>query len=304
MVERKNILVLPAEGTIATEVTACLRYEKSVRLILLDNDTANLDAVILLPGAPSHEGTNHIPVIDWSTGADAQADTGDTYACYTSRDGKLIYCATLAFKGGEVSLQPATAKVRAAATGLSHKPGCWTLTPEPEGGYRRLEGLDAQSLRLHRLFGANLILLSLFEAFGQPVALLPAPANTLQLARGGEIVVPQGPVFLDLDDTLLVHGAPHDGFGAFMQRADAAGVAIHLITRHFREPEITLREHGIDPGCFARIHWLTDGTPKSDMVRAHGGTAFIDDSFKERREVAMALAIPTFAADMLAALRF
>lgn len=304
MVERKNILVLPAEGTIATEVTACLRYEKSVRLILSDEAAANPDAVILLPGAPFYQTVGDIPVIDWRAWTDAQVPSDGTYTCYTSHAGDLIYCAALDFKGDEVSLRPAKDTVRAAAAGLSHRPGCWSLIPEQEGEYRRQESVDACSLRLHRLFGANLILLSLFEAFGQPVALLPAPANTLQLARGGEIVVPPGPVFLDLDDTLLVHGAPHDGFGAFIQRADAACVPVHLITRHFREPEITLREYGIDPGCFAGIHWLTDGTPKSGTIRAHGGAAFIDDSFKERREVTMALAIPTFAPDVLGALRF
>jgi hypothetical protein len=157
-------------------------------------------------------------------------------------------------------------------------------------------------LTLHRLFGVNLLALSLFEAGGHPVAVIPPLGHHVRAsAEGLSIGLDQtGPVFLDLDDTLLVHGEVHDGGRAFLARAKAQRLPVHLVTRHFQAPEKTLAAHGIDAGQFARIHWLTDGTPKSKVIEAAGGALFVDDSFKERREVREALGIPVFAPDVLA----
>ena len=336
MVERRNILLVPADAPMGAEVIAALRHEKSLRLILLpERETlpAIPGATCLPPASPEctlasliaeHEvaavlvleepwetraraivSDRDMPVIALSHLPSGAVDMDEVFTCYTSRTGELLHCASVLADGETVRLSPASEEIRALAASHGSAHGGWTLGRTSGGEVTCHTGIVPHDWHLHRLFGVNLVLLAIFEAFGHPVSVLPPGATSLTGAPGqAGITLDTDTVFLDLDDTMLVHGALHDALEAFLARTHEAGVAVHLVTRHYREPLTTLKEHGFDPARFAEIHWLTDGTPKSKVIARYDGAVFVDDSFKERREVAETLGIPVFAPDLLGYFRF
>jgi len=330
VVERKNILVVPADCAAAREVIAALRYEKSAQLVLLPQNRGlgsvpgaislspmlepdadalaaqlkgSIDAAFVFDDSWRACLTAlGVPVLGDGAAAPAAAEDR-AHACYTTQSGKTIYCASVAFTDvGQGRHSPAApdvlARVQAAAQQRGLR-GAWCFAP---GTDTEVSPLSHEALALHRLFGVNLLALSLFETGGHPVDVIPPLGHRVHaMAQGLSIELDkEGPVFLDLDDTLLVHGAVHDDGRGFLARAQGRGLPVHLVTRHFQEPVKTLAAHGIDARQFADIHWLTDGTPKSAVIAGAGGALFIDDSFKERREVRDALGIPVFAPDVLA----
>lgn len=340
MVERKNILVVPADCAAARVVIDALKYEKSAQLVLqpqhqtpkpvpgaiclppMEKPSREIAASLLARGvdlvfvfdagwrdclAPyaEEQGIPLLPAAAPSLPVPGGAAPA-SHACYTNQSGEVIYCAAIAFSGeGSGRHSVASPHIVAQAKGLAQRyslRGGWCFTPDMAPEAASITLTPSESWTLHRLAGVNLAALSLFEAGGHPVGVIPPLGqHVLASAEGFTIGLDRpGTIFLDLDDTLLVHGDVHDAGLDFLARATAQGAPVHLITRHFQEPEKTLAVHGIDTRLFAHIHWLTDGTPKSRVIAAHQGAMFIDDSFKERREVRDALGIPVFAPDVLA----
>lgn len=185
--------------------------------------------------------------------------------------------------------------------------GAWFFQARQDAaGQPRLLEVAARlggSSSLFRCQGVNFALLSAFDAFDHDVAINP---NTYPieldraLSNRYRIDIDYGHVFVDLDDCLLLQGRINYQLIAFLHKAISEGKGITLITRHYRHPESTLREHRIAQ-LFDRVIHLAGNERKSDYID-RSDAILIDDSFAERLDIAQNAGIPVFAPDMVEAL--
>jgi hypothetical protein len=75
------------------------------------------------------------------------------------------------------------------------------------------------------------------------------------------------------------------------------GISLHLLTRHARSVDTTLKRFRLE-GLFDEIIHLKAGEPKSDSIR-HRDAIFLDDSYAERKDVHEKKGIPVFAPDAI-----
>jgi len=194
----------------------------------------------------------------------------------------------------------------------------------------------AGSMALFRFVGVNLPLLSIYEAFRRPVEILPldeavsdykldimdkAYVNRLAV-RGLETY---RAVYVDLDDTLVRHGAQrlNTRLVRFLYQCVDRDMRIVLITRSkARDPTKILERYRLKQ-LFDRILHLTDPAatksrailsdmeehllPEDTSCAEHDDNVssraiFIDDSFRERRDVLRNVKIPVFDCSMISAL--
>jgi hypothetical protein len=127
---------------------------------------------------------------------------------------------------------------------------------------------------------------------------------------------PLAALYVDLDDTLLVplsisgsspcenkppNRDANPGVMAVLYEARAAGVPVHLITRHAGNVHDTLAGACICKALFASIHHLTKGERKGACIRERPA-ALLDDSFRERAD-AGAAGVHAFDVDTIELLR-
>ncbi|WP_417451981.1 hypothetical protein [Kordiimonas sp.] len=242
--------------------------------------------------------------------AAAEGDNGDpTYLCFTDRQGGLVYCGLVERSpcGTRLSHVSATTKVRDAAAALAGQRelrGAWAMSMAGDrSGESRLVAVTPAALAAHRLFGANLTLLALFDMQEKPVSVLPAMLSQARFLDDKPFILGAWKtVYLDLDDTLIVHGKVHSWGIRFLENARKHQIKVRLITRHYQQPERTLADFAIPPSYFDQIIWLENGEPKSSVMTTEETAIFIDDSFKERQEVMRERNLPAFAPDLLPAL--
>jgi putative alpha-1,2-mannosidase len=75
------------------------------------------------------------------------------------------------------------------------------------------------------------------------------------------------------------------------------GKKIVLVTRHANDLAVTLAQHRLT-NLFDDVFHLREEEPKSRYITSKDAI-FIDDSFRERKEVARVCGIPTFDCSML-----
>jgi carbamoyl-phosphate synthase large subunit len=161
----------------------------------------------------------------------------------------------------------------------------------------------AGTMAVSRLRGVNLPLLSLFDSFGVPVQIRDSGRDIRvdrALAERVEPVLKPTRIYVDLDDTLIVRGRVNEALLMALAALRVRRVPIEVVTRHKADPIATLSDFGVS--CFFdAVHHLQAGQPKSSVVHDPGGV-FIDDSFSERQEVALASGIPVLDCSMLSLL--
>ena len=163
----------------------------------------------------------------------------------------------------------------------------------------------AGTMALHRIQGINFTLMALFEADGQSVATLGNSFDAeieRALINRYNLSLTYSCLYLDLDDTLIVHEKLNLAIVQLVYQCVKKNVSVKLITRHYRDPSITLAEFKLHAALFDEIIWITDqSVPKSRHMNVKNAI-FIDDSFQERRQVASALGITVLAPDSAEAL--
>lgn len=154
----------------------------------------------------------------------------------------------------------------------------------------------AGAMAYYRVQGINFPLLTVYEALRRPFVVQPQPVPGLVLERAlqnrYQHGLSYGSVYMDLDDTLLVHGEVNTQLARFIFQCVNRSVAVVLLTRHAQDLPATLQRHRL-AGLFDEIVHLRRGEPKSSAIR-RPDAIFIDDSFRERAEVASLLGIRTF----------
>lgn len=183
--------------------------------------------------------------------------------------------------------------------------GAWffQMKADEAGVYRLLEveARIAGTMCLNRVAGVNFALLSLLIHSGKPFEIR---ANT------GDVVVDRALinryrhnydyqiVYVDLDDTLVVHGKVNVQLVSFLYQAINEGKQVVLISKSLEsDKEAFLRNYRLQ-GLFDEIIWLAETDSKADVIGTQKAI-FIDDSFSQRLEVSEKCGIPTFDPSMI-----
>lgn len=159
----------------------------------------------------------------------------------------------------------------------------------------------AGAMAAHRVQGINFPLLSLMEQDGLNLRIQRNP-GTVELDRSlrnrYRHDIEFGALYIDLDDTLILHGEVHLEALKLIFQCINARKPVTLLTRHALDIEKTLKQHRLH-GLFDRVIHITDGSMKSAHIQRDGHPIFVDDSFSERQEVRNTLGIPTFDLSMI-----
>jgi hypothetical protein len=152
----------------------------------------------------------------------------------------------------------------------------------------------------HRMMGVNLPLLSLFDAIGRDVEIFENPYSLSmdrQLLSHYKLDYQFRSVYVDLDDTIVVGGRTNHQLLAVLYKFKSEFKEIVLVTRHFakygEQSQALLKAHYVDPRLFDRIIEVSADQRKSAHV-PQASAILIDDSFSERRDVALHSGVPVF----------
>lgn len=238
-----------------------------------------------------------------------------TVDCVSDGEGHLLHAAArrrariksgISVRTEPAPADPAVQAMAAAISGELRLKGGWffQVRRDAAGAPKLLEVAPriAGSMGLSRMRGINYPLLTAYAHLGRPFSVLAQDwPLVLDRALGNRYRtgLEYARVYLDLDDTLLVRGAPEPMLMALLYQWSARKVPVVLLTRHAGVPEETLARHHISQGLFERIVHLRDGSPKSAAIAAGEPAIFIDDAFRERAEVAAARGIPVFDVDAM-----
>lgn len=93
-------------------------------------------------------------------------------------------------------------------------------------------------------------------------------------------------IYIDLDDTILLpNGSLNHDLVSCLTLARNQGIPLILITRHSGDlKQALIPLHSVLQ--FDEVCWIRDGQPKSSYINSDNFFLFIDDSFRERLEVA------------------
>lgn len=182
--------------------------------------------------------------------------------------------------------------------------GAWSFQPAINGTAGGITPYFTPEMGLYRALGVNFLLLMLHEARGNKIKALPvtACAKWSEKTKSVSVVLEYENVFLDLDDTLIIQGSINDTAIAFVYHCQAKKIPVYLVTRHYRDPAITLCEFGIAENLFEDIIWIQDGKPKSSFMKNKQMPLFIDDAFSERLAVSSQTDIPCLPPEAIEAL--
>jgi len=164
------------------------------------------------------------------------------------------------------------------------------------------------SSSLFRAQGINFALMSLFDAFGIPVAILRNNYDVEMdraLDNKYKLSVKYSEVFVDFDDCVYLEKQfVNDALMAFLYRCVNRGIKVTLLSRHddvkLGKLDDLLGKLRIGQ-VFDRIIHLDPSQKKIDYID-NTDSIFIDDSFAERKAVADKFHIPVFSVDMVEAL--
>ncbi|SNY79680.1 ATP-grasp domain-containing protein [Enterobacter sp. CC120223-11] len=158
----------------------------------------------------------------------------------------------------------------------------------------------AGTMALNRVRGVNFPLLSLYEhqniAFTLP-ALLPVERISRALSNRYRSDITFSHVYVDFDDTLIIHQKLCLPLIAFLYQCVNEGIPLSLLTRHRGDIYQQLNKWRLTT-LFDRVYHLTEQDKKSSYI-TEPDAIFIDDSFRERDEVHRSCGIYTFDISML-----
>ncbi len=164
------------------------------------------------------------------------------------------------------------------------------------------------SSSLFRAQGINFALMSIFDAFGIPVAILRNGYDVEMdraLDNRYKLGLKYKEVFVDFDDCIYLEKQfVNDALMAFLYRCVNNGIKVTLLSRH-DDVKLGKLDDLLDNlrirQVFDRIIHLDPSQKKIDFID-NTDSIFIDDSFAERKAVADKFHIPVFSLDMVEAL--
>lgn len=156
---------------------------------------------------------------------------------------------------------------------------------------------------LFRNLGVNFALLSVFDAFGHEVQILPnnyTIALDRALSNRYKIGIDFSHVYVDFDDCIIVNEQINTELILFLYKSINEKKKIILITKHAKNLDRSLEKFRLRSLFDEIIHLKSDEEKWRYVTNLH--SIFIDDSFKERRDVYKNLKIPVFSPDAVESL--
>jgi len=235
-----------------------------------------------------------------------------TIDCFTNGAGDLLYCEgrtrTRISNGISVRSEPVEdRRFRTLAEAINNTieiRGAWffQVKARSDGELVLMEIAPriAGTMGVSRARGANLPLLSLFDALDMPVSILQndykvTTDRSLQSRYSHNLSYDR--VYLDFDDTVLSNGTVNTQVMAFVFQCRNKHVPVSLITRHAADLQETLGQFCLER-VFDELIWLRNGESKADHIK-EPRSIFIDDSWAERAKVQERRGIPVFDAHMI-----
>lgn len=235
-----------------------------------------------------------------------------TVDCFTDRDAGLVFCQgrqRLRVRSG-ISMHSRPAHddaFRRYAEAIGRELtfyGAWffQLKRARSGEYKLLEIAPrvAGTMALHRVLGVNFPLLSIYEHERVPISIMTNDAAVeidRALVNRYRHNISYNTVYVDLDDTLVIHDKVNTDLVRFLYQCINLGKRLVLLTKHGAELAVILQTHRLT-GIFDQLIHLRMTEAKADHIGSTGAI-FIDDSFSERKAVRDRLGIPTFDCSML-----
>ena len=161
----------------------------------------------------------------------------------------------------------------------------------------------AGSMALYRSMGVNLPLLSLYDALGSDVEILPLDGEARldrALINRFKLGITYKHVYIDFDDTIVINGKVNVSIAAFLYQCRNSGIGLHLLSRHKGDVFPLLDRFALRQ-LFDTVTIVAPTAKKAPFITRHPAI-FIDDSFAERRDVRLALGIPVFGVDAVESL--
>ena len=163
----------------------------------------------------------------------------------------------------------------------------------------------AGTMCIERAVGVNLPLLSIFDMMEYDVE-ITRQFDTAEVDRAlyntYRLPMEFSEVYLDFDDTVVVHGKINLNLMRYLYQCVNKNVPIKLITKHDTDIKEELKRCKIAPELFDEIIHIDRSQHKYDFVKPNKNAVFIDDSFVERSEMQMAHGIITLGIDCVEAL--
>jgi carbamoyl-phosphate synthase large subunit len=242
-----------------------------------------------------------------------------TVDCFSDMEGRLVFSGArerVRIRMGtsmhaELVPPELESRLRAYAEAILGKlkiTGAWFFqVKEDRNGTLRLLEVDvriAGTMCFHRARGVNFSLLSILQSQGHKIGTLVNTAPlTLDrcLHNRYRLDYEYDAVYVDLDDTLVIHAQLNIELIGFLYQCVNRGKKVVLISKHLgSDIRAYLRQWRIE-SLFDDIIWLKEEQSKADHI-AHERAIFIDDSFSQRAEVVKRIGIPTFDSSMVEAL--
>jgi hypothetical protein len=237
-----------------------------------------------------------------------------TIDCFTNKEGKLLFSGAreraeikmgISFKTFEFHL---TEEIKTIAEKINEKlnfRGLWffQLKEDKLGNLKLLEvsTRTAGTMGYFRHKGVNLPLFSVFDALDMDVeirkqnfdvTLFRTTKNKYKYSFTYDCV------YIDYDDTVIVNNKVNKEMIAFIYQCKNNGIRVFLISKHGYNVHQSLRNYFIDPGVFDQIITLHLEEKKSDLI-TEKNAIFIDNWYKERKEVSEKHQIPCFDVDIV-----
>lgn len=240
-----------------------------------------------------------------------------TVDCFTNKSGELLFSKARERKriknGISVRTEESNIDTQSIANEINKKiefSGAWFFQVKLDGNNNpKLLEVAARlggSSGLFRAKGVNFAQATLFDAFGYDVTLLENSYSVISdraLTSEFHIQYQFNEVYVDLDDTLIVNNQVNYQLVGFLYQMYNLKKKIILITRHERDVKETLNRFRLTNLFDSIIHIKNIEEKKSAHIKS-SSSIFIDDSFSERKDVALNLKGMVFSPEMLDGVTF
>ena len=157
----------------------------------------------------------------------------------------------------------------------------------------------AGTMCVSRARGYNLPLLSVYTAMGYDISVaqksMDVEMDRALIARY-DMHLDYDTVYIDFDDTITLRGDINPLAMFFLYQCHNKGQKVFLLTRHINDIHESLANYAVSENLFSDIIYIPDDQFKSSFIN-EPKSIFIDNMYKERREVAEKCHIPVFDAD-------
>ena len=239
-----------------------------------------------------------------------------TVDCFTNKEGQLLFCNPrirtrlmngITARGNDVELTDEFEEVINSLNSRIQFRGYWyvQLKRDKEGQLKLLEICTrfAGSFAISKGKGVNLPLLALCDFSGLDTEVIQnnyiVECDKTYIDRY-RLNMSYSHVYIDYDDTVTVKEgeAVNPYVIAYLYECKYKGIKLSLITRHkdtfCEELKDSFQRLSISHTLFDEIIELKWNENKQDVIKDYEDSIFIDNSFKERKEIHEAFGIPVF----------